>query len=724
MGGQITRNTLYDSIGGPFPASSHRCHHKQKHYLPIPQCGALSISPLLFHPHTKGSQIIMDTTQKAVKRQASFCNAITFSNRPIVIYEQVRLKITKKQCCWSGALRLGFTSKDPSRINPDTLPKYACPDLVSQSGFWAKALPEEFANEGNIIAFWVDKKGRVFYRVNDSAAMLFFSGVRTTEPLWALIDVYGLTRGVQLLASEAAPAGVGTGRAWLGRPVLQSLPGIASPGEKSSRFAAFARGRAVNGNGCSRLSRRCETTRRPPATLSSSGLLTRVAPTTGCVPPSSPAVAARPVSLSASPPHPAAGGKTCQLPTDSEIIPPDCLRPRSFTAIRRPSLRRDTEDTRLSVSLCDLNLQEENFHVMATTCPIPQNSLNSQHSHLLPSQLESDLRFHQLRGAHIKILDDQTVARLEHAREERTLVFTSRPLRINETIFVKINKSNASRTGTLSYGVTSCDPGTLRPSDLPYNPESLVDRKEFWAVCRVLVPLQSGDILGFVVNSEGELHLSHNGASAGMQVCVDCSQPLWMFFGLHGAVMQIRVLGLLTAPVTLDLGRHPHPTQGTNSVPGAPALHPTLGQQVVFPSLKNCQPLPLTSVEDVGAEHLSARDPQYVAFYRTGKSRVEEEHDSRRAPPLQVPGEPNKATNPGLRSSTDDPGQKPGVFIKRLLLGWWCTCRILSRGPGCTEPRCPRHAGCGLWMTGGGTGLDVRAETCRRETCMLLPALL
>lgn len=115
------------------------------------------------------------------------------------------LQITKKQCCWSGALRLGFTSKDPSRINPDTLPKYACPDLVSQSGFWAKALPEEFANEGNIIAFWVDKKGRVFYRVNDSAAMLFFSGVRTAEPLWALIDVYGLTRAVQLLGEYLGP---------------------------------------------------------------------------------------------------------------------------------------------------------------------------------------------------------------------------------------------------------------------------------------------------------------------------------------------------------------------------------------------------------------------------------------------------------------------------------------------------------------------------------------
>lgn len=99
-------------------------------------------------------------------------------------------------------MRLGFTSKDPSRINPDSLPKYACPDLVSQNGFWAKALPEELANEGNLVAFWVDKKGRVFYRINSSSPMLFFSGVRTTESLWALIDVYGLTRGVQLLGES------------------------------------------------------------------------------------------------------------------------------------------------------------------------------------------------------------------------------------------------------------------------------------------------------------------------------------------------------------------------------------------------------------------------------------------------------------------------------------------------------------------------------------------
>ncbi|XP_031417768.1 E3 ubiquitin-protein ligase NEURL1 isoform X2 [Clupea harengus] len=526
MGGQITRNALYDSFSGPFPPTAHRCHHKSKRCLPLHQCGgavpALPVSPLLFHPSAKGSQILMDLAQRAVKRQASFCNAITFSNRPIGLYEQVRLKITKKQSCWSGALRLGFTSKDPSRINPDSLPKYACPDLVSQSGFWAKALPEEFANEGSVIAFWVDKKGRVFYRINESSPMLFFSGVRTTEPLWALIDVYGLTRGVQLL--------------------------------------------------------------------------------------------------------------------ESEIVPPDCLRPRSFTTARGSSLRREADESRLSVSLCDLNLQQDDsggggggrgggggssgtlgrgvgggslggghgnnhqhhHHLRLAPpapvpCPIPQNSLNSQQSHLLPQALEGELRFHQLRAANVRTVDDgQTVAllRSEHSGstsssggggsssgnaggggsgaggsrercEERALVFTERPLRPGETVFVKVTKSSPSRSGALAYGVTSCDPATLRPSDLPGNPEALVDRKEFWAVCRVPQPLQSGDILGFLVTPEGEVVLSHNGTSAGMQVCVDNSRPLWMFFGLHGAISQLRLLG----------STHAGDPRGPSS-PGSPSSSP------------------------------------------------------------------------------------------------------------------------------------------------------
>ncbi|XP_034040563.1 E3 ubiquitin-protein ligase NEURL1-like isoform X2 [Thalassophryne amazonica] len=444
MGSQMTRNALYDSLNGPFPVTSHGCHHKPTRFIQ-PCGGGLSSFPLLFHPSTKGSQIVMDMSQRTVKRQSSFCNAITFSNRPIAMYEQVRLKITKKQCCWSGALRLGFTSKDPSRINPDSLPKYACPDLVSQSGFWAKALPEELSNEGNIIAFWVDKKGRVFYRINNSSPILFFSGVHMSEPLWALIDVYGLTRGIQLLESEMLPV----------------------------------------------------------------------------------------------------------------------MHPRSLAASHQASIQQNGDDSRLSISMCDLSVHQQEMHVeeedeeedlpqplsSSSSCHVPQNAQNSQQSLLMPTHLETDLHFHSVHGIHVTALDKQTVARLDHRGDERTLVFTSRPLRCSETVFVKVPKTVTNvRPGSLSYGVTSCDPATVKPSDLPHNPKSLFDRKEFWLVCRVGVPLQAGDILGFVVNAEGKFMVTHNGISAGRQLCVDNSRPLWMFYGLHGAVAQLRILGSSLQP--------------------------------------------------------------------------------------------------------------------------------------------------------------------------------
>lgn len=239
------------------------------------------------------------------------------------------------------------------------------------------------------------------------------------------------------------------------------------------------------------------------------------------------------------------------LSADSELVLPDCLRPRSFTALRRPSLRREADDTRLSVSLCDLNVPGADGDEvgLATGCPIPQNSLNLQHSRALPAQLDGDLRFHTLRSStHVRVLDEHTVARLEHGRDERALVFTSRPVRVAETIFIKVTRSGGSRLGALSCGVTSCDPGTLRPADLPSSPEALADREEFWAMCRVPGPLHSGDILGLVVTADGELHLSHNGAPSGLQLCVDASQPLWMLFGLHGAISQVRILGEWPSP--------------------------------------------------------------------------------------------------------------------------------------------------------------------------------
>ena len=47
---------------------------------------------------------------------------------------------------WSGALRLGITNVDPNSLIT-CLPKYACPDLITKDGFWARPIKEELAKE-------------------------------------------------------------------------------------------------------------------------------------------------------------------------------------------------------------------------------------------------------------------------------------------------------------------------------------------------------------------------------------------------------------------------------------------------------------------------------------------------------------------------------------------------------------------------------------------------
>lgn len=148
----------------------------------------------------------LDGHSRRATRRNSFCNGVTFTQRPIRLYEQVRLRLVAVRPGWSGALRFGFTVHDPSLMSPQDIPKYACPDLVTRPGYWAKALPENLALRDTVLAYWVDRHGRVFYSVNDGEPVLFHCGVAVGGPLWALIDVYGITDEVQLLGRSLSPA--------------------------------------------------------------------------------------------------------------------------------------------------------------------------------------------------------------------------------------------------------------------------------------------------------------------------------------------------------------------------------------------------------------------------------------------------------------------------------------------------------------------------------------
>lgn len=115
---------------------------------------------------------------------------------------QVRLRLTGVHTGWSGALRFGFTSLDPSELAAADIPKYACPDLVTRPGYWAKALPERLALKDNVLSFWADRHGRVFYSINEGEPILFHCGLSISCPLWAIIDIYGITQEVTLLGEH------------------------------------------------------------------------------------------------------------------------------------------------------------------------------------------------------------------------------------------------------------------------------------------------------------------------------------------------------------------------------------------------------------------------------------------------------------------------------------------------------------------------------------------
>ncbi|XP_030224303.1 E3 ubiquitin-protein ligase NEURL1B isoform X1 [Gadus morhua] len=203
----------------PKPFVDATLHHRpvaKRQYYILPNSGSsverrtpappasLSLESPRFHPHAKGKNVRLDGQLRRATRKNSFCNGITFSHRPVRLYEKVRLRLSGVHTGWSGALRFGFTSLDPSELSSAEIPKYACPDLVTRHGYWAKALPERLAQKDNVLSFWADRHGRVFYSINEGEPILFHCGLSIGCPLWAIVDIYGITQEVTLLESTFA----------------------------------------------------------------------------------------------------------------------------------------------------------------------------------------------------------------------------------------------------------------------------------------------------------------------------------------------------------------------------------------------------------------------------------------------------------------------------------------------------------------------------------------
>lgn len=154
--------------------------------------------PVTFHEvHSDNIQLSAD--RRRAKRIETFCKGICFSSHPILPNERIYIRFAEVSTSWSGAIRFGFMSHDPATMYRETLPRYACPDLTNCPGYWAKALPERLARHGSVLLFYVTLAGDVMFGINGEDKGVFFSGINTRVPLWALLDIYGNTVAVEFV---------------------------------------------------------------------------------------------------------------------------------------------------------------------------------------------------------------------------------------------------------------------------------------------------------------------------------------------------------------------------------------------------------------------------------------------------------------------------------------------------------------------------------------------
>lgn len=158
--------------------------------------------------------------------------------------------------------------------------------------------------------------------------------------------------------------------------------------------------------------------------------------------------------------------------------------------------------------------------------------------------------FHRTRGRNVQLSQDKLIATRVETEFCQGYVFTARPIRIGEKLIVQVLRTEPMYVGALAMGLTSCDPATLTPSDLPDDSDLLLDRPEYWVVSKDIAsnPVRGDEII-FSITPNGEVQISKNDGPPSVIMHVDQSLQLWAFLDVYGSTQSVRVLSqMATSP--------------------------------------------------------------------------------------------------------------------------------------------------------------------------------
>lgn len=181
--------------------------------------------------------------------------------------------------------------------------------------------------------------------------------------------------------------------------------------------------------------------------------------------------------------------------------------------------------------------------------------------------------FHRVVGPNVIFPDpERRLAVRSNTELGRAIVFLARPLQTNEKCLVQVMGTDSSLQGSLTFGLTTCDPATLQQSfDFPDDPECLMDRPEYWVVKKDVMSCPSiSDELCIVIGNEGEVLHSVNDDPYRTTMYVDATQQFTVFFDIAGCVTKLKLIGTCKeGPVRISTDAAAPPAEPSVAEPGA-----------------------------------------------------------------------------------------------------------------------------------------------------------